>query len=83
MDRYCNLNIMPDLTDTSELDSVFDWYGMVYVQDGIIRRGAVTRVTGEGKWQAVRYDGVDAGYAPLGDCNTVEEAKAAVERACK
>jgi hypothetical protein len=56
------------------------WQGLMYVQDRIIKLGAVTRETGEGLWQAWRlYDG----YELLGDFTTPEEAQAAVEGACQ
>jgi hypothetical protein len=58
----------------------FEWQGLIYVQDGIIKRGAVTRASGAGKWQA--FTATDSGYAPLGDYDSAEDAQAAVERAC-
>ena len=48
------------------------------MQDGIIKRGAVTRASGAGKWQA--FTATDSDYAPLGDYDTAEDAQAAVER---
>ena len=51
------------------------------MQDGIIKRGAVTRESGAGKWQA--FTATDSGYASLGDYDSAEDAQAAVERACR
>jgi hypothetical protein len=61
--------------------TAFEWQGLCYVEEGIIRRGAVTRASGTGDWQAFRYD-IDLGYVPLGDYPTVERAQEAVERIC-
>ena len=61
---------------------VFEWQGLCYVEEGIIRRGAVTRASGSGDWQAFRHD-IDLGYVPLGDYPTAEDAQEAVERACR
>ena len=57
------------------------WQGLLYVRDDVISLGAVTHEIGVGLWAAVKCD-IDRGQVPLGGYLTVEEAQAAVERAC-
>jgi hypothetical protein len=56
----------------------FAWQGLMYVQDGVVSRGAVTRQSGAGPWQAwvLTLEGCD----PVGDFSTVEEAQVAIEK---
>ena len=59
-----------------------EWQGLCYVEAGIIRRGGVARDNDSLPWTAVRMD-MDLGQVAIGDFATVEEAKAAVEAACR
>jgi hypothetical protein len=58
------------------------WNGLMYVLDGVVILGAVTRETGVGPWQAWRCLFHDNVLIP-GDFSTAEEAQRAVEKACE
>jgi hypothetical protein len=54
------------------------WNGLMYVQDGIVQLGAVTRASGEGPWQAFHY--LVAGPKLIGEYDTAAEAQRALEK---
>ena len=58
------------------------WQGLVYVPDGSVKRGIVTRASGAGPWKAGLY--VCAGMKLIGeDFATSADAQRAVEVACE
>jgi hypothetical protein len=59
-----------------------EWQGLVYVRDGAIKLGIVTRPSGTGAWIAERY--TFSGLELLGNqYASAEDAQRAVERMCR
>ena len=60
-----------------------DWHGLMYCRGDRINLGAVARDRVEQQWTAFTFD-KDGKHVPLGNTyQTVEEAKEAVEKACR
>jgi hypothetical protein len=58
------------------------WQGLMYVREGVISLGGVARDREGLPWTAVKLD-MQAGQVPLGDFPQLEDAKRAVEQACR
>ena len=58
------------------------WQNLMYVRDGVLILGAVSRETGEGLWQAWRIHPDQENELIGGEYASAEAAQRAVEEAC-